>query len=89
MAGIVVLIEITQSVALLEKGVSSGESRFSTRALRASAAIRHKLNAKVLTLSISSFFPKGNVYLFSFQFNTNKTLCENAFNILHLLCSPP
>lgn len=53
--------EIAQSVALLEKGIASGESRFSSRALRASASIRHKLSAKVLRSAIKTFFPKDNV----------------------------
>ncbi|KAI9331662.1 proteasome regulatory subunit C-terminal-domain-containing protein [Zopfochytrium polystomum] len=52
--------EIRQNVALLERAVSAGESRFSLRALRSTAAIRHRLTGAILSAAIAAHFPKDH-----------------------------
>lgn len=47
--------DLCQIIALIERGVSSLESRFTTRALRNSGPIRSKLNVSVLTEIILTF----------------------------------
>ncbi|KAJ3192540.1 26S proteasome non-ATPase regulatory subunit [Irineochytrium annulatum] len=52
--------EIKQNLALLERSVQSGESRFITRALRSTASLRKKLTPEILRHAISTNLPKGH-----------------------------
>ncbi|KAJ3330630.1 26S proteasome non-ATPase regulatory subunit [Blyttiomyces sp. JEL0837] len=52
------LAEIKQNVQLIERAVAVGEARFSSRALRATATIRHRLQADLLSTALSTHFPK-------------------------------
>ncbi|KAJ3072576.1 26S proteasome non-ATPase regulatory subunit [Podochytrium sp. JEL0797] len=53
-----VIAEIKQALLLLDKSVSANEARFATRALRATAAIRKRLDASVLNKAIAALLPK-------------------------------
>ncbi|KAJ3045396.1 26S proteasome non-ATPase regulatory subunit [Rhizophlyctis rosea] len=54
------LADIKQNIGLIEKGVAALEARYTTRALRATASIRRKLNADILAQAIEAHFPKGS-----------------------------
>ncbi|KAJ3039464.1 26S proteasome non-ATPase regulatory subunit [Rhizophlyctis rosea] len=54
------LADIKQSIGLIEKGVAGLEARYTTRALRATASIRRRLNPAILAQAIESYFPKDH-----------------------------
>lgn len=65
-------IDIKQNIGLIEKGVTALEARYTTRALRATASIRRRLNADILAQAIEAHFPKGNTACASqYQWNTH------------------
>jgi len=56
----ILLADIKQNVSLLERSVSTTESRFTTRVLRTSNTIRKKLTADILLQVIQKFYPNDN-----------------------------
>ncbi|EGG16513.1 26S proteasome regulatory subunit S3 [Cavenderia fasciculata] len=54
------LSDLKKNVQLIEKGVDTKESRFITRVLRQTTAIRKKLNAKILYQIIATTFPESS-----------------------------
>lgn len=48
-----IVMEITQNISLVERAVSTLESRFSTRAIRATSSIRHKLRPDILLSALN------------------------------------
>ncbi|KAI9104690.1 proteasome regulatory subunit C-terminal-domain-containing protein [Phlyctochytrium arcticum] len=55
-----VLQDIKQNLTLLERAVSALESRFTTRALRATASIRKRITPEILVQAINAHFPKNS-----------------------------
>ncbi|KAI8816805.1 proteasome regulatory subunit C-terminal-domain-containing protein [Fimicolochytrium jonesii] len=53
-----VLADIKQNLALLDRAVATLESRFTTRALRATASIRKRLNQDLLAQAIETHVPQ-------------------------------
>ncbi|KAI8928937.1 proteasome regulatory subunit C-terminal-domain-containing protein [Entophlyctis helioformis] len=53
-ANAAVLADIKQSIGLVERGASSLESRFIVRAVRASAAVRHRVTLALLVTAITT-----------------------------------
>ncbi len=52
-------IDLKQNFILLERAVSTFESRFNTRVLRTTASIRKRLNADILSQAIRDVYPRG------------------------------
>ncbi|CAG8452911.1 4389_t:CDS:10 [Paraglomus occultum] len=59
-ADALVLADLKQNFALLERAVATIESRFITRVLRTIASIRKRLNANVLSQAIQLAFPRDS-----------------------------
>lgn len=53
------LEEIKINVALIEKGVSTLEPRFTNRVLRSLTSLRRKLDGKILRNAVEEVFVKG------------------------------
>ncbi|RHZ70257.1 hypothetical protein Glove_273g12 [Diversispora epigaea] len=56
-----VLSDLKQNFTLLERAVSTIESRFTTRVLRTTASIRKRLTADVLAQAIKEVYPKDSI----------------------------
>ncbi|KAJ3283461.1 26S proteasome non-ATPase regulatory subunit [Borealophlyctis nickersoniae] len=54
------LADIKQNINLIERAVSALESRFTTRALRATAPIRRRLTVELLSQTINTHFPRDH-----------------------------
>ncbi|KAI9020509.1 proteasome regulatory subunit C-terminal-domain-containing protein [Hyaloraphidium curvatum] len=57
---VMVVADIRQNVTLIEKAVSTIESRFTTRALRNTASVRRRLSPEILSFAVSSLLPTDN-----------------------------
>lgn len=57
------IIDLKQNFVLLERAVSTFESRFTTRVLRTTASIRKRLNAEILSQAVRDVYPKGQQIL--------------------------
>lgn len=53
------LAEIKSNVALIDKGVSTLEPRFTHRVLRSLTALRKRTDAAVLRNAVEEIYPKG------------------------------
>jgi len=60
-ADALVLADLRQNFVLLERAVSTFESRFTTRVLRTTASIRKRLNAEILSQAIRDVYSKDSV----------------------------
>ncbi|CAG8449578.1 1896_t:CDS:10 [Diversispora eburnea] len=60
-ASSLVLSDLKQNFTLLERAVSTIESRFTTRVLRTTASIRKRLTADVLAQAIKEVYPKDSI----------------------------
>ncbi|KAJ3190340.1 26S proteasome non-ATPase regulatory subunit [Gaertneriomyces sp. JEL0708] len=58
-----VFSDIKQNILLLERSVTALESRYATRALRATASIRKRLSPAILQRALVSFYPPGHANL--------------------------
>ncbi|KAJ3024331.1 26S proteasome non-ATPase regulatory subunit [Thoreauomyces humboldtii] len=55
-----VLSDIKANITLLDRAVATLEGRFTTRALRATASIRKRLNPDIIGQALNAHFPEGN-----------------------------
>lgn len=59
-AAALLLADIKQNAALLEKSVVTVESRYTTRVLRTFGTVRRRLNSRVLSKAISELYPQNH-----------------------------
>ncbi|CAG8550280.1 21171_t:CDS:10 [Gigaspora rosea] len=72
-----VLSELRQNFTLLERAVSTIESRFTTRVLRTTASIRKRLTADLLAQAIRDIYPKGQQIMFNLRVCANKRFLDH------------
>jgi len=59
-AASLVLADLKQNIALLQRAVETIESRFTTRVLRTAASIRRRINANILAQAVRDNYPKDD-----------------------------
>ncbi len=74
-------VDVKAAVALIERSLASEETRFMTRALRGTAALRKKLNSDVLAALVASHLPSGHALSRVLPSTVGLVICENIVKI--------